>query len=131
MPRDCSRQDDEGNLLRLEEQDRTRWNQAMIAADVSPSRIAAGAEISEYHLQAGSRRVTPRRSTMNRLIGPRFFRSTIDDRVRRFACGGAQSRGAVANVHGPEAGLQTVRAIPEREKLDAYYLFYAVMGELE
>jgi RNA polymerase sigma-70 factor (ECF subfamily) len=38
---------------------------------------------------------------------------------------------AVANVHGPEAGLQTVRAIREREKLAAYYLFYAVIGELE
>jgi RNA polymerase sigma-70 factor (ECF subfamily) len=38
---------------------------------------------------------------------------------------------AVANVHGPETGLQTLRAIHDREKLDSYYLFYAVMGELE
>jgi predicted RNA polymerase sigma factor len=38
---------------------------------------------------------------------------------------------AVANVRGPEAGLQTLRAIRDREKLDSYYLFYAVVGELE
>jgi RNA polymerase sigma-70 factor (ECF subfamily) len=38
---------------------------------------------------------------------------------------------AVANVHGSKAGLQAVRAIRGRKKLDSYYLFYAVMGELE
>jgi len=37
----------------------------------------------------------------------------------------------IANVHGPAAALQTVRAIRDREKLDSYYLFYAVMGEIE
>jgi RNA polymerase sigma-70 factor (ECF subfamily) len=38
---------------------------------------------------------------------------------------------AVANVRGPEAGLQTVRAIRDQKKLESYYLFYAVAGELE
>ena len=38
---------------------------------------------------------------------------------------------AVANVHGPKAGLEAVRAIRGREKLDAYHLFYSVIGELE
>jgi predicted RNA polymerase sigma factor len=38
---------------------------------------------------------------------------------------------AVANVHGPQAGLEAVRAIKAREKLASYYLFYSVIGELE
>ena len=38
---------------------------------------------------------------------------------------------AVANVHGPKAGLETVRAICDRERLRSYYLFYSVIGELE
>jgi predicted RNA polymerase sigma factor len=38
---------------------------------------------------------------------------------------------AVANVHGPAAGLKEVRAIRDREKLASYYLFYSVIGELE
>ncbi len=46
--------DDEGNLLRLREQDRTRWNQPMIARGMFHlAQSAAGDEISEYHLQAG------------------------------------------------------------------------------
>src|SRR5262249_16096632 len=38
---------------------------------------------------------------------------------------------AVANVHGPHAGLKAVRAIKGLEKLASYYLFYSVIGELE
>jgi len=37
----------------------------------------------------------------------------------------------VANVHGPEAGLQAVAAIQDRDKLNSYYLLYAVLGEFE
>src|SRR5437870_1206062 len=50
----AAREDREGNLLRLQEQDRTRWNQAMIARGISHLReSAAGDAASEYHLQAG------------------------------------------------------------------------------
>jgi predicted RNA polymerase sigma factor len=38
---------------------------------------------------------------------------------------------AIANVHGPKAGLKALRAIRGRKKLESYYLFYAVAGELE
>ena len=38
---------------------------------------------------------------------------------------------AVANVHGPHAGLKAVRAINDSEKLASYYLLYSVIGELE
>jgi RNA polymerase sigma-70 factor (ECF subfamily) len=38
---------------------------------------------------------------------------------------------AVANVNGPKAGLQSLAAIPSRNKLEEYYLYYALMGEFE
>jgi RNA polymerase sigma-70 factor (ECF subfamily) len=38
---------------------------------------------------------------------------------------------AVANVHGSQKGLEALRAIRSQETLTAYYLFYAVMGELQ
>ena len=38
---------------------------------------------------------------------------------------------AVANIHGPDAGLKAVRAMKDRGKLASYYLFYSVIGELE
>ncbi|SPE59296.1 hypothetical protein SBV1_310020 [Verrucomicrobia bacterium] len=37
----------------------------------------------------------------------------------------------VANLAGPRAGLDTVAAIEGREKLECYYLLYAVLGEFE
>ena len=49
-----ARVDGEGNLLRLQEQDRTRWNQPMIARGMFHlAQSAAGGEITEYHFQAG------------------------------------------------------------------------------
>src|SRR4029434_7780892 len=49
-----ARVDAEGNILRLKEQDRSRWNRAMIERGILHlGKSAAGEEISEYHLQAG------------------------------------------------------------------------------
>jgi len=38
---------------------------------------------------------------------------------------------AVANVHGPEAGIEAVERIENGSQLKSYYLFYAVLGEFE
>src|SRR5438034_7019889 len=49
-----TRVDDDGNLLRLQEQDRARWNQPMIARGMFHfAQSAAGEAITGYHLQAG------------------------------------------------------------------------------
>jgi RNA polymerase sigma factor (sigma-70 family) len=131
--RSRARQDDKGNLLRLEEQDRTQWDQEMIARGMLHLReSAAGGEISEYHLQGGisachaiainyeSTDWANILSLYDRLI--EFDHSPVIALNRAVA---------VANVRGPEAGLQAVRGIRDREKLDSYYLLYAVTGELE
>jgi RNA polymerase sigma factor (sigma-70 family) len=128
-----ARQDDEGNLLRLEEQDRTLWNKAMIARGMFHlHESAAGAEISEYHLQAGIAACHATAIDYESTDWAKIL--SLYDRLIEFDNSPvvALNRAvAVANVHGPNAGLQTVRAIRAREKLDSYYLFYAVMGELE
>ena len=128
-----ARQDDKGNLLRLEEQDRALWNQAMIARGMFHlHESAAGAEISEYHLQAGiaacHATATDYKSTDWAKILSLYDRLVEFDDSPVVALNRAV---AVANVRGPEAGLQTLRAIRDREKLDSYYLFYAVIGEFE
>jgi RNA polymerase sigma-70 factor (ECF subfamily) len=38
---------------------------------------------------------------------------------------------AVAEVHGPQAGLEAVRSIADLESLESYYLLHAVLGEFE
>ena len=128
-----ARQGDKGNLLRLEEQDRSLWDQAMIARGMFHLReSAAGAEISDYHLQAGIAACHATAIDYQSTDWAKIL--SLYDRLIEFDDSPvvALNRAvAVANVRGPEAGLQTLRAIRNREKLDSYYLFYAVFGELE
>ena len=128
-----ARQDNEGNLLRLEEQDRAVWDQTMIARGMFHlHESAAGTDISEYHLQAGIAACHATAIDYKSTDWAKIL--SLYDRLIEFDDSPvvALNRAvAVANVHGPETGLQTLRAIRNREKLDSYYLFYSVFGELE
>jgi RNA polymerase sigma factor (sigma-70 family) len=131
--RSPAREDEEGNLRRLEEQDRTRWNHDMIAQGMSRlGESTVGGEISEYHLQAGvaachATAVDYQSTDWSTIL-------SLYDRLMEFDDSPvvALNRAvAVANVRGPKAGLEAVRGIRDREKLRSYYLFYSVIGELE
>ncbi len=128
-----ARVDGEGNLLRLKEQDRTRWDQPMIARGMFHfAQSAAGEEITEYHLQAGIAAshcaAKDYESTDWRQILSLYDRLVEFDDSPVIALNRAI---VVANIHGPGAGLDAVAAIQGREKLDSYYLLYAVLGEFE
>jgi len=129
----AAREDDRGNLLRLEEQDRTRWDQAMIARGMSHLReSAAGGVVSEYHLQAGIAACHATAKDYQSTDWARIL--SLYDRLMEFDDSPvvALNRAvAVANVHGAKTGLEAVRAIRAGKKLDSYYLLYAVIGELE
>ena len=74
-----AREDDQGNLLRLEEQDRNRWDHTMIARGMSRlHESATGGQVSEYHLQAGIAACHATAVIINRPNGRGYFRSTID-----------------------------------------------------
>lgn len=128
-----TRMDDEGNLLRLQEQERTRWHQPTIARGLFHlARSAAGDEISEYHLQAGiaachcaakdyaSTDWPQILSLYNRLI--EFDDSPVIALNRAVA---------LAEVRGPQAGIEAVNAIQNLHSLESYYLLHAVLGEFE
>jgi RNA polymerase sigma factor (sigma-70 family) len=129
----AAREDSDGNLARLEEQDRTRWEQAMIERGMSHLRKSASGEaMSEYHLQAGIAACHATAKDYSLTDWGRIL--LLYDRLMEFDHSPvvALNRAvAIANVHGPNAGLKAVRAIRGREKLESYYLFYAVAGELE
>src|SRR5947208_7316160 len=128
-----TRQDDEGNLLRLKEQNRLRWDQAMIARGMSHlHQSAAGEALSEYHLQAGIAACHTTATNYSETDWSKIL--SLYDRLSEFDDSPlvALNRAvAVANVRGPKAGLETVRAIRDRERLGSYYLLYSVIGELE
>jgi len=128
-----ARLDDNGNLLRLQEQDRSLWDKRMIARGMFHfARSAAGDEVTEYHVEAGIAAC----HCAAKDYGSTDWRQILSlyDRLIQFDSSPviALNRAvAVANVHGAKAGLDAVASIPDSEKLDSYYLFYAVQAEFE
>jgi RNA polymerase sigma factor (sigma-70 family) len=128
-----ARVDDAGNLLRLQEQDRQRWGQSMIARGMFHfAQSAAGDELSRYHLEAGiaacHTAAQDYNSTDWRQILALYDRLVAFDNSPIIALNRAV---ALANVDGPAAGIAAVQAIRNRAQLDSYYLFYAVLGDFE
>jgi RNA polymerase sigma factor (sigma-70 family) len=128
-----ARVDDAGNLLRLQEQDRQRWDQAMIARGMFHfAQSAAGDELSRYHLEAGiaacHTAAQDYNSTDWRQILAIYDRLVAFDNSPIIALNRAV---ALANVDGPAAGIAAVQAIRNRAQLDSYHLFYAVLGDFE
>lgn len=128
-----ARSDGDGNLLRLAEQDRSRWDQSLLARGMFHfARSAAGEELTQYHLQAGIAACH---------CAAKDFQSTdwrqilaLYDRLLDFddsAVVALNRAVALAYVHGPEAGIGAVGAIPNQMELNSYYLFYAVLGDFE
>ena len=128
-----ARTDSAGNILRLKEQDRSTWDQAMIARGMFHlSRSAAGEEVSTYHLQAAIAAchcaATNYESTDWRRILSLYDQLLELDDSPIIALNRSV---AVANVYGPQAGIEAVEAIQNGEQLNSYYLLYAVLGEFE
>jgi len=129
----AARLDRDGNILRLEEQNRSEWDQAMIARGLYHlMQSTAGNEISEYHLQAAIAAchcaAQEYESTDWQRILSLYDRLIEMDESPVIALNRAV---AVANVLGARAGIEAVEAIHDRQQLNGYYLLYAVLGEFE
>jgi RNA polymerase sigma-70 factor (ECF subfamily) len=129
----ATRVDDGGNLLRLQEQDRAGWDRAMIARGMFHfSQSAAGGDITEYHLQAGIAACHCAAKDYESTDWPQIL--SMYDRLVEFDDSPviALNRAvALAEVRGPEAGIEAVNAIRNLQSLESYYLLYAVLGEFE
>jgi len=128
-----ARMDGEGNLLRLQEQDRQRWDRRRIARGMFHlAQSAAGEELSRYHLEAGIAAchcaAQEYDSTDWKQILALYDLLLGSDNSPIIALNRAV---AVANVEGPAAGIAAVEAIRNRAQLDSYYLLYAVLGDFE
>lgn len=128
-----ARQDGEGNILRLKDQDRSTWDWGLISAGLTHlTKAAEGTDLSEYHLQAG---IAACHCTAA------DYPSTDWKRIlAHYDCWVEISESpvvalnravAVANVHGARAGMEAIKAIARPEQLETYYLFHAVIGDFE
>jgi RNA polymerase sigma factor (sigma-70 family) len=128
-----ARVDTEGNLLRLKEQDRTLWNQAVIARGMFHfGQSAGGDDISEYHLQAGIAACHCAAKSYEDTDWVRIL-GLYDHlaRINNSPVVALNRAVALAEVHGPKAGLEALAAVQKHEGLRSYYLLYAVLGEFE
>jgi predicted RNA polymerase sigma factor len=129
-----ARLDRDGNILRLEEQNRSQWDRAMIARGMYHlMQSTAADEASDYHLQAAIAACHCAAQDYESTDWPRIL--SLYDRLIEMDDSPivALNRAvAIANVHGPRAGIEAVEAIHNhRQQLDCYYLLYAVLGEFE
>jgi RNA polymerase sigma-70 factor (ECF subfamily) len=125
-----ARTDEAGNLLRLHEQDRSTWNQAMIQRGVLCLRQAShGEALSVYHIEASIAATHCLAAEASATDWPLILH--LYDQL--LALNGspvtAMNRAvAVARVHGAQAGLDALDSIPQRSVLEGNHLYHAMLG---
>lgn len=127
-----TRVDEDGALLRLDDQDRSRWDQAMIDRGLAHlAQAAQGGDLSEYHLQAGIAALHCLAPDAASTDWARILRHYDElARLRPSPIVALNRAVAVAQVHGPRAGLENLAAIPAAQRFESHYLLHAVTGEL-
>lgn len=128
-----ARVDDRGNMLLLRDQDRSKWNQELIALGLAHlGQSAAGDELDSFHLQAAIAAIhctaADFTSTDWRSILGLY---DLMLQVSPSPVAALNRAVAVGQVEGPEAGLAAVREISGLEVLSAYHLMYSVRAEFE
>lgn len=124
-----AREDPQGTLLTLAEQDRTMWDRSLIQEGMAHlARSAVGESVDAFHLQAAIAGVHCSAERYSDTDWPTVLRlydllvHVEDSRVTRL-----NRAVAVWKVHGPAAGL--AEALPLT--WDDYYLWHAVVGEMQ
>ena len=128
-----ARLDEGGDLQSLFDQDRSRWDQRLLAEGQRLLEAsAAGSDLTDYHVEAaiawvhGHARSAEETdwaqivSLYDRLMGMRPSPVVALNRAI-----------AVAQLCGPDQGLEEIEAIGDRDALDGYPFYPAALGELE
>ncbi|MDB6128712.1 MAG: sigma factor, subfamily protein [Verrucomicrobia bacterium] len=127
-----SRLDEHGALLRLDDQDRSKWDQGLIGRGLGHlAEAAQGTELSEYHLQAGVAAIHCTAVDYESTDWARILAHyDLLHRLKPSPIVALNRAVAVAHLKGPQAGLDAIAAIPQRDRLESHYLLHAVVGEL-
>ena len=128
-----ARIDQAGDLILLEDQNRARWDQGLIAMGFHYLDLSvSGNQVSDYHVQAAIAAVHARAERLALVDWPVI----LDLYDQLLAISGdspvvALNRAvAVAKVHGPAEALAAIERLCENPQLHEYYLLLAVRGHL-
>jgi RNA polymerase sigma-70 factor (ECF subfamily) len=127
-----ARVDAHGEMVLLEDQDRTRWDPRLIALGFRHlEQSAEGPRMSAYHAQAAIAAVhagtttaagTPWRTILAHYDALMAIAPSPVVALNRAV--------ALSKVSGPPAGLEAIAAIERADELDRYHLLWSVKGQL-
>ena len=126
-----ARLDQAGDLIILEDQDRSLWNQAQIAEALPLVQAALQGGAGPYGVQAAIAAVHCRAARAENTDWPQILQ--LYDVLQSFQPSPivALNRAvAVAMVNGPQAGLELIDAIDASGKLDGYHLLHSARADL-
>jgi RNA polymerase sigma-70 factor (ECF subfamily) len=122
----------DGAIVLLEEQDRSTWNWADVREGMGwLARSTTGDELTRYHVEAGiawehCRAATFADTDWQRIAG---LYDTLD-RIAPSPLHALNRAVAEAHLHGPQAALDRLAAVPEEDVPARYPGWHAVIGEL-
>lgn len=127
-----ARVDEAGDLILLEDQDRSLWDQRLIALGFYHfDRSIAGHQVSEYHIQAAIAANHARAANLESTDWPAIL-CHYDDLLALTGSPVVELNRAVAlaKVRGPAEALAVVEKLQSDPRLNGYYLLLAVRGHL-
>jgi RNA polymerase sigma factor (sigma-70 family) len=122
----------DGAIVLFEEQDRSTWNWADVREGMAwLARSAAGDELTRYHVEAGIAWEHCRAATFADTDWPRIAElyDTLD-RIAPSPLHALNRAVAEAYLHGPQAALDRLAAVPPEDVPARYPGWHAVIGEL-
>jgi RNA polymerase sigma-70 factor (ECF subfamily) len=124
-----ARLDEAGDLIILEEQDRSRWNRDQIAEALPLVREALSDGPSPFALQAGIAAIHCQAARPEETNWPQILRLYDQlEKVQPSPIVSLNRAVAVAMVHGPKAGLELIDALSTT--LQNYHLLHAARADL-
>jgi predicted RNA polymerase sigma factor len=128
-----ARVDASGNLSSLFDQDRSHWDQELLAEGQKLLDLSAtGCELTEYHVEAAiasvhARALRAEETDWGMIVS--LYDTLMTLRPSPIV---ALNRAiAVAQSEGPERGLVEIGSITDRDRLASYPFYSAALGELE
>lgn len=128
-----ARVNSEGELISLEHQDWKRWDAALVVrGNALLDQSAVGSELSEYHVEAAIASAYSNAGGSEEIDWTKIvwlYDTLLQLRPSPVV---ALNRAiAIAQLCGPERGIDEIHSIEGSEKLAAYPFFAAALGELE
>ncbi len=122
----------EGEMILLSKQNRTKWNRQLVdEGNAYMNKAAFGDEISTYHLEAAI--------AFEHCIAKSFEQTNWKKilnyyewlcRISSSPVTELNKAIVIMQVDGADAALQVLNKISDRKKLESWYLYYGLLGEI-